>query len=1070
MSLAFIVARSENIAKQGEFMRISDTSIRNPVMAWMIMAALIIFGAISFYRLGISQLPDVDFPMLNVSVALDGASPDVMESTVVDPIEDVLMSVEGVRNLSSNSKQGSANISIEFEIGKNIDTALQEVQTKLAQVQRLLPKDVDTPTITKTNPDDQPIMWLALTYDKNDPQYLMKYVRDFLKDKFTTVSGVGDIMIGGYTDPQIRVWVKPDALLRYNISVNDIIDAIQTEHAELPGGIVENNKNAFTVRTLGEAKTLQEFKNIVISRRAGQMITDPSMMVRLGQVADVQEGLAEVRRSARFNGDMALGLGIRKQRGSNAVAVARAVKQKMKDIESQLAPGMKLHVNFDSTQFIEASINELNKHLILAVILTSIVCWFFLGSWSATVNVLLSIPTSIMGTFIGLYFLGFTLNTFTLLGLTLAIGIVVDDAIMVLENIFRYNEKGTGKIESAIIGAREITFAAIAATVAVIAIFLPVAFMKGVIGKFFMQFGVTISFAVFLSLIESLTITPMRCANFVEIGQRTTKLGRKFDDFLNGLNRIYEKLLPVTLRHPKKVFIGSLLLMSVSFGLFKFIPKEMTPVQDQSLFITRLQWPVGTSFTYTNQKTKIAEEWLRARSEVKTVYASVGGFGGGAADSNTAMMFVTLKPKGQRGKDLKTGKEFSQQDFMDVTREGLMKAIPDVKARIQDLSARGFSAGRGFPVEFTLIGADWNLLASESKKMIEEMEKSGLFKDIDSNYLLGQPEIALTPLRQEAALRGISMQAIGKTVNSLIGGVNVGQFPIDGHRYDIRLMLEKKTDRREELKKLTVANSRSNLIPLTNVVKIDEVSSLQSISRINRSRAISIYANLGKGVAQQKAMGFVENQLSNKLAPGVVIDKEGSSKAFKESFQSLGFALVMGLVVAYMVLAAQFNSFIDPLAILMALPFSISGAFFGLMITFQSLNIYSMIGILLLMGIVKKNSILLVEFTNHVRDEASAHGKSLTVFEALTQACPVRLRPILMTSVATIAGAIPSAIAFGAGSETFRPMAITIIGGVIVSTALTLFVVPCVYLLMERFRRRDQQLLEINQAFEKVGN
>ena len=283
-------------------------------------------------------------------------------------------------------------------------------------------------------------------------------------------------------------------------------------------------------------------------------------------------------------------------------------------------------------------------------------------------------------------------------------------------------------------------------------------------------------------------------------------------------------------------------------------------------------------------------------------------------------------------------------------------------------------------------------------------------------------------------------------------------------------MLEKKTDRREELKKLTVANSRSNLIPLTNVVKIDEVSSLQSISRINRSRAISIYANLGKGVAQQKAMGFVENQLSNKLAPGVVIDKEGSSKAFKESFQSLGFALVMGLVVAYMVLAAQFNSFIDPLAILMALPFSISGAFFGLMITFQSLNIYSMIGILLLMGIVKKNSILLVEFTNHVRDEASAHGKSLTVFEALTQACPVRLRPILMTSVATIAGAIPSAIAFGAGSETFRPMAITIIGGVIVSTALTLFVVPCVYLLMERFRRRDQQLLEINQAFEKVGN
>ncbi|MFP5520483.1 MAG: efflux RND transporter permease subunit, partial [Bdellovibrionia bacterium] len=444
-------------------MKLSDISIKNPVFAWMLMAALIIFGAISFSRMGVSQLPDVDFPVLNVSVGLEGAAPEVIETTVVDPIENALMTIEGVRSLSSSSKTGSASITVEFELGRDINAALQEVQSKVAQTQRLLPSEVEAPTISKTNPDDQPIMWLALTYD-GDFEFLNRYARDYLKDRFTTVPGVGDIFIGGYTDPVLRVWVKPDALQRYNISVNDIIDAIQSEHSELPGGFIETSRENFNVRTMGEAKSVEEFKKLVINKRAGQLIQDPSMAVRIGQVADVSEGLDEIRRLSRFNGKPALGLGIRKQRGSNAVAVAEGVIAKMNEIRTQLPKGMDVHVNFDSTRFIKASVKELNKHLILAVILTSLVCWMFLGSWSATFNVLLAIPTSLMGAFIGLYFFGFTLNTFTLLGLTLAIGIVVDDAIMVLENIFRYNEKGRGRIESAIIGAREIAFAALAAT------------------------------------------------------------------------------------------------------------------------------------------------------------------------------------------------------------------------------------------------------------------------------------------------------------------------------------------------------------------------------------------------------------------------------------------------------------------------------------------------------------------------------------------------------------------------------------------------------------------------------
>ncbi|HND84591.1 MAG TPA: efflux RND transporter permease subunit, partial [Pseudobdellovibrionaceae bacterium] len=546
-------------------MRISDVSIRNPVMSWMIMAALIVFGAISFSRLGISQLPDVDFPVLTVSVTMEGASPEAMETSVVDILEDSLMTVQGVRSISSNSKMGSASVTIEFELEKNIDIALQDVQAKVLQAQKRLPKEIDTPTISKTNPDDQPIMWLALTSEKNDLEFIMRFAREYLKDRFTTVAGVGDIFLGGYTDPQLRVWVKPQALERNNVSVNDILDAINTEHTELPGGVLETQTKNFNVRTLGEAKSVAEFNNIILSRRAGQTIQDSTQLLRMKDVAEVKEGLDEIRRISRFNGKTALGLGIRKQRGTNAVAVAKAVREKLEEIKPQLPPGVNVEVNFDSTQFIEQSIKELNKHLVLAVILTSIVCWVFLGSWTATVNVLLSIPTSIIGTFIALYFMGFTLNTFTLLGLTLAIGIVVDDAIMILENIFRFNELGKGRIESAIVGSREITFAAIAATVAVIAIFLPVAFMKGVIGKFFMQFGVTISFAVFLSLIEALTITPMRCASFVHSAERKTRIGIFFDSFMEWLEKTYHKTLVWSLNHKLVMVLGTVIFLVVSF-------------------------------------------------------------------------------------------------------------------------------------------------------------------------------------------------------------------------------------------------------------------------------------------------------------------------------------------------------------------------------------------------------------------------------------------------------------------------------------------------------------------------
>lgn len=1045
-------------------MRLSDTSIKNPVFAWMLMAGLIIFGAIGFSRMGVSQLPDVDFPVISVSVTMSGAAPEVMETMVADPIEDALMSIEGVQKISSTSKTGVASITAEFALSRNIDSALQDVQSKVAQAQKKLPKTADAPTISKTNSDDQPILWLALTYEKNDPVFLMKYARDYLKDRFTTIPGVGDINLGGYTDPQLRVWVKSSALSRNNLAVTDIVDAIKAGHSELPGGFVQQGKQNYNVRTMGEAKSVDEFKQIVITKRAGQNIQDPSQAIRIGQVADVYEGLDEINRISRFNGIAALGIGIKKQRGSNAVEVARAVKDKIGDIQAQLPQGMKIQVNFDSTRFIEESVHELNSHLVYAVILTALVCWMFLGSWSATFNVLLSIPTSIMGAFIGLYFLGFTLNTFTLLGLTLAIGIVVDDAIMVLENIFRYNEKGRGHIESAIIGAREITFAAIAASLAVVAIFMPVAFMSGVIGKYFLQFGVTISLAVMLSLLESLTITPMRCASFVHHGERTSKIGRAFEEFMMKLQHKYDQSLRTALKYRWRTVIASVVFMLVSFVSVKFLKSEFMPVQDQSLFIARMILPVGTSLSYTNEQALKAEEWLRSRSEVKQVYVAVGGFGGGASDSNSVMMFITMNDKGKRGKDAELKKELSQQDFMAEVRKNFAK-LPGVKPVLMDLSMRGFSTGKGYAVEFTVLGPDWEKLAEYSNKLMESMKASGLMTDVDSDYLLGMPEIQLRPNRIQAALHGASVADIGTTVNSLIGGVLVNQYPKDGHRYDIQVRLEKSDDPLSQIKNLTVGNARNNLIPISKLVDQETNPSLQSINRVNRQRAITVSANLKGEASQAAALDFIKAEAAKVLPDGYMMAQSGSSKAFQETFTSLIFALFLGLVVAYMILASQFNSFIDPFTILMALPFSFTGAFFALLITRESLNIYSMIGLLLLMGIVKKNSILLVEFTNTVRDRGTSDAD-----QALIEACPVRLRPILMTSIATISAAIPSAVATGAGSETMRPMALALIGGVFVSTILTLYVVPCVYSLVDRFRKRDENRSKVKQAFAAVGH
>ncbi len=1025
-------------------MSLSEISIRRPVFAWMLMFGLIIFGAIAFQRMGISQMPDVNFPVVNIGLQFDNAAPEVMEADVVDIIEDAVMGIDGLKSISSSTSEGVANITCEFNMNRDIDVALQEVQNRILQVNNQLPTLLYPPVITKTNPEDQPIMWVMVSADDNIPLYqLMMYARNTLKNQLSTLDGVGNVTLAGYVPPNLRVWLNRKNLYRYELNATDIFNAIQAEQSEQPAGRIEAKTNEMNVRVLGEATTTDDFSKIRINSRGGAANYNP---IPLKTVARVEEGVSDLRAVSRYNGKIAVGLGIVKQHGSNAVAISKSVYKKVDQLQSTLLPGYHIDVKLDSTKFIRDSVDELNMTLLVAALLTSVVCFLFLGSWSSTVNVLMAIPTSIVGAFTALYFLGFTLNSFTLLGLSLAIGIVVDDAIMMLENIVRHHEMGKDRRQAALDGANEISFAAMATTLAIAAIFIPVIFMKGVVGSFFYQYGITVTVAVFLSLLEALTLTPMRCARFLHSAhENPTRLIKIMDHFMSWLSGHYKHSLQWVLAHRMKIVAASVLIFAASLIFVSTLRKELIPPQDQAMFILNVKTAVGTSIQATDEAFKKVEEYLRSQNEIKDLYTTIGNYEQNNV-VNAGTIYVILT-------DAKSRK-LSQAQIMERTRSELKKKFPDLDIFGQDLSITGFSASRGFPVEFTVEGPDWQKLKGYSGEIVDKLNATGLVEDIDSDYQDGMKEIQVIPDRTKTATRGVPISSIGQELYTFIGGqiYNANtEYPIDGHRYYIRLRSEPDEHASpDDLDKILVRNNRGEMSPLKDSVALKEVSAPEIITRYARRRAIPMFANVAYGKSQQDALDAVEKIGAEVLPPGYYVRIQGSGNAFREASDGLIFALILGVAIAYMILASQFNSFIHPVTILMALPFSLSGALLALWLTNQSLSLFSMIGLILLMGIVKKNSILLVDFTNQRRAEG------LDVIPALLEACPVRLRPILMTSVATVAGAIPEALNFGPGAETRIPMAISIIGGVTLSTFLTLYVVPCIYSLLAKLERPEE--------------
>ena len=1009
-------------------MNLTDLCLRRPVFAWMLMCGTILFGLVALglfpgtKGIGVSQFPDVNNPTVTVSASWPGASPEDVETGLVNPIEDVLAQVTGVEEITSQARQNSARVTATFSIDRDIDLAVQDVQAKVAQIQRQLPTGVQPPTVNKSNPDDQPIITIGVS-GPFARQLLADVARYQVEDALATLDGVGQVSMMGYLDRAVRIWVDADKLVATSTTVTDITNALKQQHVTSSGGQMTNGQKAIDIRVMGEAADLQTLRDIVIKKTAGSI-------TRLGDVALVQDGFEDENSKARMNGVPVQAMGILKQPGSNAVAVANAVRAACDNIQKSLPPGMKIDVLFDTTGFIKESVDEIGLELGLAVILTAIVCWLFLGSLSSTLNVLFAIPMSLLGTIAVLYFLHWTLNTFTLLGLSLAVGLVVDDAVMVMENIFRHGEMGKDKVTAAADGTKEITFAALAATLAVIAIFLPVAFMTGVIGKYFLQFGVTLSVAVAISYIEAITLAPARCAQMLNVHGKKGLVARAGDWVFDKLSRLYARTLAGALRWPLVVLVFAGFVLVGTWHYAKELKQEMVPSQDQSRLAISLTTTVGADLNETDRLTKQAEDILARHKEVIGVQTTVS--------VGSARMQITLVDPKQRTQ--------TQQQLQNVLRRDLSQ-IAGVRVNVQDLSQQGFAGSRGSPVEFTIRGGDWNQLIALSLKIQKELDESGLVTDAKSDYQLGPPELAISPDRPAASDVNVNVSDIATTITALIGGSTVGQYSTAGRRMNIEMrLLASQRTRPEDLQLLHVRSTGGVLVPLSQVTQSSEQPELQSINHDNRQRAIRITANVAAGKAQSDALAYVA-QLQKEAPPGYSIVLSGQSSQFGDAMTSLLFALVIGILVAYMVLASQFNSFLHPVTVLTILPLSLAGAMIALYVTGKTLNVFSMIGLLLLMGIVKKNSIILVDYANEVRERDHLDAR-----EAMRRAGPIRLRPILMTAVATLMAAVPSAMGLGPGAETRGPMADAIIGGLVLSTVLSLYVVPAFYVLADRVK------------------
>jgi multidrug efflux pump len=1012
-------------------MWLSDVSVKRPVFATVISLMLVAFGILSFNYLPLREYPDINSPTVSVSTSYVGASSDVIETRITQVIEDQISGIEGIKAIRSTSMDEVSRVNVEFQLDRNIDEAANDVRDRVSRVLGRLPDDVEPPIVAKSDSDARPVMYMNVSSTELSMMELHDYVERYIVDRFAVIPGVSTVEASGGAKPSMRIWLDRLALAARQLTVTDIEAALRRENLELPAGRIEGEAMEFRVRLERSYQTPDDFRALVIRRG------DDGHLIRLGEVATVELAPRNTRETFRSNQQTTVGMRISKQSTANTLAMLEAVKEEIVRVQANLPEHMELMPSQDDSLFIREAINSVYQTIAITTVLVSIVILAFLGTFRTMLIPAVTIPVCLVSAFIALALFGFSVNLITLLALVLCIGLVVDDAIVVLENIYRRIEKGEEPLLAAYKGARQVAFAVIATTAVLVAVFTPIIFLEDNLGVIFSELAVTIAAAVIFSSVLALSLTPVMCAKFLSLKTTVNPFTRVVHRLFERFETAYQKALGGFLAHSWLAVLITAVVLAGTGWLVTQVPQEYAPKEDQGAFFARVIAPEGTGIKRmieSMDELEVPLQQMRADGQVQRVVSRVPAFG--SSTPNTGMFIVSMMPWQER--------TISTQDAVNQAM-AQWRQVPGVRAFAFVRS--GLSRGGGDrPVQFVLGGPNYETLALWRDIVIERAEAYPGLTRIDSDFKETQPQVVVRVDKNRAADLGVSVETIGRTLAAMMSEQRITTFVQDGEEYDV--ILQAREDQRaaaDDLQNIYVRSSTSgSLIPLANLIYLDETAGAASLNRYNRLRAITISANLAPGYALGEALSFLEEVVATELPEFAQIDYKGESLEYKEASGSLAFTFGIALLIVFLVLAAQFESFIHPFVILLSVPMALAGALLGLYVTGSTLNIYSQIGVIMLIGIAAKNGVLIVEFINQLRDA----GRDFEA--AILEAAGIRLRPVIMTTIATLMGSIPLMLATGAGSSGRNMLGIVIFSGVSLATLLTLFIVPAFYKLLAK--------------------
>ncbi|MSQ48983.1 MAG: efflux RND transporter permease subunit [Betaproteobacteria bacterium] len=1026
-------------------MQLPELCINRPVFATVLSLMIVLIGVISFQRLTVREYPKIDTPVVSVRTVYKGASPQVMESQITQPLEDSISGIEGVRSVKSVSREEVSQITVEFVLERNVDSASNDVRDRVARVRALLPAAADDSVVSKIEADAQAILWMRLSSQQHSALELSDYADRYVADRMKTLPGVASVIIGGERRYAMRLWIDRDRLAAYGLTPADVENGLRKQNVEIPSGRIESSQREFTVLTEADLRTAAQFDDMILTESRGYP-------VRLRDVGQARLGALDERSVLRVNGNPAVGLGIVKQSTANTLSVANAAKTELARLQDVLPAGMSLQVAFDSSVFIDRSIDGVYRTMLEAVLLVMLVIFIFLRSLRSTLIPFVTIPVSLIGAFFFLYLMGFSVNVLTLLGLVLAIGLVVDDAIVVLENCHRHLEMGKDPRQASIDGSKEIAFAVVAMSLTLAAVFAPLGFMTGNTGRLFTEFALTVAAAVAVSGLVALTLTPMMCSKILQAHETHGRLYQAMERFFSGMNAAYRRSLGVVLQAWWVVALGFALVLVAATLLYQSLKSELSPLEDRGFFLSLVIAPEGASLSYTDGYMRQVESLFAKVPEIKSYFTVVAPGLERPNPVNIGIAFSQLLPWEERTRK-------TQQ----ITAELGPKMAGDMPG-VLAFPVNPPSLGQSFrnpPVQFVVQASSYEALERMTDALLARARQSKELANPDTDLRLNKPQLAVDIDREKAASMGIDVETIGRTLETLLGGRQVTRFKKEGKQYDVIIQLEAKDrDTPTDLAAIFVRARDGRLVQLSNLVKVRETVGPKELNHFNRLRAAILSANVAPGYTLGEALESLEAAAKETLEASARTELDGPSREFKQSGAALLFTFILALAFIYLVLAAQFESFVSPFVIMLTVPLAMTGALAALKLSGGTLNVYSQIGLVMLIGLITKHGILIVEFANQLRSRGASAA------EAVIEAATLRLRPILMTTGAMVLGALPLALAQGAGAEARQPIGWVIVGGLLLGTVFTLFVIPTAYLLFAGRRRQVPLVREQDAAAE----